>query len=147
MRQLPLRQQDQNGGNDLQFVPSHEACEFLQSGEATDKKLCDKKMQGLRLSFVLVLRHSVDAAEAGSIYVFSVSMATVRLRSSQTSVQPEPRLRQADLAMPSVLSVEVSVQITTHLRLFSSRGHAEQFCYVILRCGIAIAHVNIIHVT
>ena len=99
-------------------MPSHEACEFFQSGDATGKKLCDKKMQGLRLSSVLLLRHVADAAEASSIYVFSVSMATVRLRSSQTSVQPEPRLRQADLAMPSVLSVEVSFQIATHLRLF-----------------------------
>ena len=119
MRQLPLRQDDAWDRNDLQFVPSHEACEFFQSGEATGKKLCDKKMQGLRLSSVLLLRHNADAAKARSIYVFSVSMATVRSRSSQTSVQPEPRLRQADVAMPSVLSVEVSLQITTHLRVFS----------------------------
>ena len=95
---------------------------------------------------MLRVRHHSDAAEAEAIYVSCVSIPTLRLRSSQTSVQPEPRLRQADLAMPSVLSVEASLQITTHLMLFSSRGHAEQFCYVILRCGIAIAHVNIIHV-
>ena len=31
--------------------------------------------------------------------------------------------------------------------LSESPGHAEPFCYVILRCGVAIAHVNIIHVT
>ena len=37
--------------------------------------------------------------------------------------------------------------LSTFLSLFSSRGHAEQFCFVILRCGIAIAHLNIMHVT
>ena len=157
---------------------------------------------------MLLVWHHSDAAEAEAIYVSCVSIPTLRLRSSQTSVQPVPRLRQADLAMRSVQKVNIqetrrcnrqrrrkppdyqtpefffsysnvgvssgdasnhkcrdlsdspghassvllrvaSVVALNHKcrALSESPGHAEPFCYVILRCGVAIAHVNIIHVT
>ena len=49
----------------------------------------------------------------------------------------------------SVLLRVASVLALSHKcrDLNESPGHAEPFCYVILRCGVAIANVNIIHVT
>ena len=105
--ELRLRHADQCEGNEMQFVRCHEACEFLQSGEATGKKLCNTAMQGLRLSTVLLLRHHSDAAEAEAIYVSCVSIPTLFLRSPQTSVDPKSRVRQADLAMRSVQRVNI----------------------------------------
>ena len=71
----------------MQFVLNHEACEFLQSGEATGKKLCKQKMQSLRLSTVLLLRQHSSAPEALAIHLSSVPMAALLMRSRETSVQ------------------------------------------------------------
>ena len=105
--ELRLRHEDQCEGNEMQFVRCHEACEFLQSGEATGKKLCNTAMQGLRLSTVLLLRQHSDAAEALAIYVSCVPIPTLCLRSPQTSVDPKSRVREADLAMRSVQRVNI----------------------------------------
>ena len=77
----------------MQFVRCHEACDFLQSGEATGKKLCNTAMQGLRLSTVLLLRQHSDAAEALAIYVSCVPIPNLVL------AEP-PDLRGPKIACP-----------------------------------------------
>ena len=49
----------------------------------------------------------------------------------------------------SVLLRVASVLTLSHKcrDLNDSPGHAEPFCYVILRCGVGLAHVNVIRVT
>ena len=149
-----------------------------------------------------------DAAQAEAIYVSTVSIPTLLMRSPRAAVQQISDLGDADLAMRSVQKVNIqetrrckrqlrrkppdyqtpdfvfsynhvcvsSGDASNHkcrdlsdspghassilLRVASvlalnpkckdlnqSPGHAEPFGYVILRCGVAIAHVNIIHVT
>ena len=116
--ELRLGHEDQCEGNEMQFVRCHEACDFLQSGEATGKKLCNTAMQSLRLSTVLLLRQHSDAAEALTIYVSCVPIPTLCLRSPQTSVDPKSRVRQADLAMRSVQKVNIheTLRCTTQRR-------------------------------
>ena len=65
----------------------------------------------------LVWHHS-GAAEAEAIHVSCVSVPTLFLRSPETSVDPESRDREADLAMRSVQKVDIeeTLRCTTQRR-------------------------------
>ena len=106
--ELRLGHEDQCEGNEMQFVRCHEACDFIQSGEATGKRLHDTAMQSLQLSTLLLLRPYSDSSEALAIHVSWVLVPTVCLRSAQTSVDPKSGLREADLAMRSVQTINVA---------------------------------------
>ena len=62
--------------------------------------------------------HHPDADEAEAIHVPCVPIPTLFLRSPQTSVDLEPRDRQADLAMRSVqeVNIEETRRCTTQRR-------------------------------
>ena len=62
--------------------------------------------------------HDSDDAEAEAIHVSCVSIPTLFLRSPQTSVDPESRDREADVAMRGVQKVNIhgTLRCTTQRR-------------------------------
>ena len=84
--ELRRRHEEECESNEVQLVRADETFARLQSCETKNEKLCNTALQGLRFSTMfLVWRHS-NAAEAEAIYVSSVPIPALLMRSLETSV-------------------------------------------------------------
>ena len=86
----------------------------------------------------LVWHHS-DAAEAEAIHVSCVSIPTLFLRSPETSVDPESRDRESDLAMRSVqkVDIEVTLRCTTQRRSQSRDYETTEIVFMYRHVGVS----------
>ena len=107
---LRLGHEDQCEGNEIQFMRCDEAFARLQSCETKSEKLCNTALQRLGFSSMFLLWRHSNAAEAEAIYVSSVPIPALLMRSRATSVQQISDLGDADLAMRSVQKVNTFVQ-------------------------------------
>ena len=107
VRELRQGHEEQCAGNEMQLVRCDETFARFQSCKAKGERLFNTSLQRLRFSGMFLVWHHSGAAEAEAIHVFCVSIPTLFLRSPQTSVDPESRDRQADLAMRSVQKVNI----------------------------------------
>ena len=89
---------------------SDEAFRRLQSCETKSEEFCNTALQRLRFSSMFLLWRHSNGAEAEAIYVSTVPIPALLMRSRETSVQQISDLGDADLAMRSVQRVNTFVQ-------------------------------------
>ena len=123
----------------MQLVRCDEAFARFQSSKAKSERLFNTALQRLRFSSMFLVWHHSDAAEAEAIHVSSVSFPTLFLRSPETSVDPESRDRQADLAMRSVQNVNIheTLPCTTQRRSRSRDYETIEIVVMYSHVGVA----------